>query len=468
MANEDFPVSDGQKASIFVVYVIYLSSVIVTTTFFWKYREHPGIRSRSLLITMIGVSANIVLSTVYLMGPVFSTFLPCFVTLWFGSLLTPVTMLTTVGKFLRVAYLYRSSLAKLKAERRRQEGLKEKSKSNSMHSSKDQASEPSIVLLNIDSSTNLKLSQDYDLESNWIQRHSYIFEDHFLIRILGGLTLFHIVLTIVVQGFTHSYAFNALPRLDCFNGWEYIPVYVIGSCEIFLFGSVVIRYIRGVSDAYNIVKELSLIVVATGTGFFFHLLFAYTPNLYNIRAIIPVGTWGFCTLWSIHLLNCGLPLVEIYQTNRRAKNYLNGRKLPSFEEVLEHPILFEKFKAFTVKDFSIENALFYERYLRLRTTPTAFVKDHDPTREDRLPVEIKAELKSIYETFIQMDSDYQVNLKGETISEIERRIREDEYALDMLDQALTEVKLLMYQHTFKRFLQQEYTYTMLPEAHEMD
>ncbi|ORY02650.1 hypothetical protein K493DRAFT_405241 [Basidiobolus meristosporus CBS 931.73] len=372
---------------------------------------------------MIGVAANIVLSTVYLMGPVFASFLPCFVTLWFGSLLTPVTMLTTVGKFLRVTYLYRSSLAKLKAERRRQEGLKEKSKTNSIQSNKDQGNEPSIVLLTIDSSTNLKLSQDYDIESNWIQRHSYIFEDRFLIRILGGLTLFHIALTVAVQAFTQNYSFTAPLRLDCFNGWEYIPVYVIGSCEIFLFGSIVIRYIRGVSDAYNIVKELSLIVMATGTGFFLHLLFSYTPALYDVRAIIP-----------------------------RAKNYLNGRKLPSFEEVLEHPILFEKFKAFTVKDFSIENALFYERYLRLRTTPTAFVKNHDPAKEDRLPVEIRAELKSIYETFIQMDSDYQVNLKGEIVAEIERKIREDEYALDMLDQALTE----------------EYPYTMVLESHEAD
>ncbi|KAK9722703.1 hypothetical protein K7432_002462 [Basidiobolus ranarum] len=442
----------GVASVVYTTYAIYLISVLTTSTYFWKYRDHPGVRSRSIPITFIGVVASFFLSSVYLVGPL-TQFVPCFVTLWCGSVLTPVILLTTIGKFLRVSFLYRTSLSKLKAERQRMEDQKEKNKPSSISSQKEHMFEPSDILLTVDSSTNLKSNSESEINSSWLHLHSYIFEDRFLIRILAGMTLFHLGMTIVIQCLTKDYSFSAPLRDDCLSGWEFIPVYVVGSCEIFILGPIVIQYIRGVSDAYNIVKELVTIVLTTGIGMCIYLIFAYIPPVYEVRYTVPVGVWGFITLWSIHLLNCGLPLIEIYMTNQRSKNLPRDRKHPSFEEVLDHPVLFEKFKAFSVKDFSVENTLFYERYVRLKTTPSILVKNF-LTRG--LPSEIQNELSSIYNTFIRDDSEYQVNLRGETLREIEIRIRDRDYSIDMFETALTEVKLLMYQHTFKRYLQQEF------------
>ncbi|KAK9719419.1 hypothetical protein K7432_004822 [Basidiobolus ranarum] len=442
----------GIPSVVYTTYAIYLLSVLSTTFYFWKYRNHPGIKSRSIHITFIGVVAGFFLSTVYLLGPL-TQFLPCFVTLWCGSILTPIILLATVGKFLRVSFLYRTSLSKLKAERQRLEEQKEKFKVSSISSQKEDVFEPSDVLLTIDPLTSTRQNSNIEASKSWLNQHSYIFEDRFLIRILGGLTFFHVIMTIVIQCLTQDYSFSASLRDDCLSGWEYIPVYVVGSCEIFILGPIVIQYIRGVTDAYNIVKELVAVVLTTGVGMCIYLVFAYIPPVYDVRFTVPVGVWGFITLWNIHMLNCGLPLVEIYVTNQRSKNLPRDRKHPSFEEVLDHPVLFEKFKAFSVKDFSVENTLFYERYMQLKTTPSILVKNF---LTKGLPNEIQNELSTIYNTFILIDSEYQVNLRGETLREIEIRIRDRDYSIDMFDMALTEVKLLMYQHTFKRYLQQEF------------
>ncbi|ORX94015.1 hypothetical protein K493DRAFT_352890 [Basidiobolus meristosporus CBS 931.73] len=341
----------------------------------------------------------------------------------------------------------------LEAERLRFEEQKEKNKASSISSQKEQLFEPSDILLTVDSSTNLKSNSEVEFNGSWLHNHSYIFEDRFLIRLLVGFTLLHVIMTVVIQCLTVDYGFSAPLRDDCLSGWEFIPVYVVGSCEIFVLGPIVIQYIRGVTDAYSIVKELVMVVLTTGVGMCLYLVFAYVPPVYDVRYTIPVGVWGFTTLWSIHLLNCGLPLLEIYMTNQRSKNLPRDRKHPSFEEVLDHPVLFEKFKAFSVKDFSVENTLFYERYVRLKTTPSILVKNF---LARGLPSEIQNELYSIYNTFIRDDSEYQVNLRGETLREIELRIRDKDYSIDMFETALTEVKLLMYQHTFKRYLQQEF------------
>ncbi|ORX91423.1 hypothetical protein K493DRAFT_378775 [Basidiobolus meristosporus CBS 931.73] len=442
----------GIPAVVFTTYAIYLLSVLSTSYYFWNYRNHPGIRSRSIQLTFIGVVASFFLSSVYLVGPL-TQFLPCFITLWCGSVLTPIVLLTTVGKFLRVAFLYRTSLSKLKAERQRLEEQKERHKVSSVSSQRDEIFEPSDILLDIDSFTNTKEAIPTEVNNSWLHQNSYIFEDRFLIRILGGFTIFHILVTVVIQCLTQDYSFSAPLRDDCLSGWEYFPVYVAGSCEIFVLGPIVIQYIRGVTDAYNIVKELVALVLTTGVGMCIYLIFAYIPPVYDVRFTVPVGVWGFVTLWNIHLLNCGLPLMEIYITNRRSKNLPRDRKHPSFEEVLDHPVLFEKFKAFSVKDFSVENTLFYERYVRLKTTPSFLVKNF-LTRG--LPNEIQNELLTIYNTFIREDSEYQVNLRGETLRELDNRIQEKDLSICMFETALTEVKLLMYQHTFKRYLQQEF------------
>jgi len=111
-----------------------------------------------------------------------------------------------------------------------------------------------------------------------------------------------------------------------------------------------------------------------------------------------------------------------------------------FEAVLQDPLLFEQFRKFTVADFSVENALFYEFSTRLMLHP---YPNGSP--------ELCAFELEIFNLFISEKADFPLNLTAKTLSNIREKVQKEEFDITLYDVARREVIAMMYTDTWVRF-----------------
>ncbi|KAK9760154.1 Regulator of G-protein signaling 3 [Basidiobolus ranarum] len=114
--------------------------------------------------------------------------------------------------------------------------------------------------------------------------------------------------------------------------------------------------------------------------------------------------------------------------------------------MVEDPQQFEVFKRFSLRDFSVENSLFFERIQKLRHHAS------DLAITDELPAWVILELNSIYNTFIAANSEFELNLEAATTKELHQRFQSTEIHLDVFDRAFNEIRTLMFRYTYPRFI----------------
>ncbi|ORX90445.1 regulator of G protein signaling superfamily [Basidiobolus meristosporus CBS 931.73] len=238
----------------------------------------------------------------------------------------------------------------------------------------------------------------------------------------------------------------AIPGEECPLGWEFYPF--MGSLAIYLFLGVpvLLYWFWGIDDVYGIRKELLAVAITSMIGFFLYLIFMFLPSLRTVEKTFAAYVWGAITLVLIHTF---FVIYPIYELRKSRQVRANAKNTQVFDKVLSDPVLFEDFKAFTIKDFSVENPLFYERCRKLRESVT-----HIPRFSAKVSLSNKQriELRSMYDTFINPKSEFQVNLSSATIEELTKRFDSGELALNMFSRAEWEIHLLMYQNTFPRYL----------------
>ncbi|RKP10709.1 hypothetical protein THASP1DRAFT_27507 [Thamnocephalis sphaerospora] len=102
------------------------------------------------------------------------------------------------------------------------------------------------------------------------------------------------------------------------------------------------------------------------------------------------------------------------------------------------------FRDFSVRDFSVENVLFYEhchRLHRLLLSPDGV----DVTL-------LTGETREIVYLFLQPGAPYEVNISGSVRTELRQASRSGMLGIRELEKAKREVARLMYQHTYPRFV----------------
>jgi hypothetical protein len=111
-----------------------------------------------------------------------------------------------------------------------------------------------------------------------------------------------------------------------------------------------------------------------------------------------------------------------------------------FDSVLNDAYRFNEFKKFAVKDFSIENALFYDRCIKI------------DRRNIRNPKTLEQEQRQVIAYFLLPGATLQVNLSDGCLSQILQRVDKGDFGPDLFDRAKKEVWTLMYHDTFPRYL----------------
>jgi hypothetical protein len=137
-----------------------------------------------------------------------------------------------------------------------------------------------------------------------------------------------------------------------------------------------------------------------------------------------------------------LPLRDIRRNVRRAQRMSYTHE--SLRSLLEDAEGFHEFLLFSLRDFTIENPLFYQRYREIAER----VKEGELASTQ----EMHLELKVVYASFIADGAQYQLNLTKGAFRRVEKRIGAGEGSLSVLDEVLQEVFVLMFHNTYPRYL----------------
>ncbi|KAK9723048.1 hypothetical protein K7432_002203 [Basidiobolus ranarum] len=399
--------------------------LISTTILFIMQHDSPAIRYRSITLSVFMVIGNSLVTTLYLgREPTYDQF-PCFVNIWVSSVGMPLWLTAVAGRFARLAFLYHFSQAKLVAGQGSQN-------SNDHY-------------IDITPKEKMTSSPTLVLDQSWYYKHREKFTTKYIVKLISGALALQLALTLLVQAFTTKFQITPTIALgNCLVGWEFIPIYLTSAFYVFVLCPLFISWLRGVNDAYGIKRELMADFTLGVIAFMLYVVFAALPALKDVIRLFPAAHWSVVALMISHVFSIILPTIDaIRGTDRQSSN----SSMASFESMLEDPQQFEIFKRFSLRDFSVENALFYEQMMRLRVACNDLKAE-----KDEMSVDVLLEINMIYNKFIAADAEFELNLEAVTVREIRRRFQTKDISPDVFDRALIEVRNLMFRYTYPRFI----------------
>ena len=420
------------------------------------------------MLTLIAVLCNIIFCSVVLLRETMLDRFPCPITFWVTSVIPPVFVLILSARFIQLAFAYRTNEEALMVTSREPSRDRSASVANSVgefmsKQYRDRSASVSSMASVSTLSSQMSGMSGTTKKAAWYTRNRrQVSTSHIVYYITGFMVLYMIALVVIqvmsvdmrAGGFT-----SAHPTVDCTRGWEYIPMYsVLGVC-LFVLNPLLLVWFRGIDDAYGIRVELVWTWVIWTVAVVMEMVWVYTPTLPPVvRAIWPHYDWLLVGFAMTHIMSVIRP-TWMYWRQRGAtgeqeapleasmgKPGLGSKR--AFELVLTDVSLFEEFKRFAVKDFSVENVLFYERVEQFRnqsstTSPglSAHTLDH-----------IMREARKIFYLFLRHHADLQLNVSARVIRQVETEMRLKRFTVSMFDPVLMEVLQLMWTDTYPRFI----------------
>ncbi|KAK9765404.1 hypothetical protein K7432_006298 [Basidiobolus ranarum] len=429
---------------------LWVAQALFAAKVFWNRKNTDCIKYRSPGLTLVALCSISIIGTMYIIRLSSAYRFPCFLVLWFTQLGYPIIYLCILGRSLRFLFLYRLSEAKLAAALNTKVKSKFFKKSDSLAGNlKKRSSEDSgLELQNLTYASDTSFpSTSFPLEENWYYKHRRILGSNVLGTLMSVVVLIHVIVLMVIQ--VVSPRFAVVPSIadeECMVGWEWIPHrFFVALYTVLIF--FLILLLRSVSDAYGIRRELIIMCsISTFIDIFLIIFFSVPamqildPNIFSLAiALIPISIFYYFMVLKPIIESYGF--TTIFQTLMcRPPQITLTSSMESFEILLRTPSLFEQFKLFAVKDFTVENVLFYEYCCRIHELA---VSSSNYTEE----------LREMFTIFIAHDSRFMINLNGRTFRKLQQMVLEGRFEENMYDEAQEEVKDLMFRNTYPRYLQ---------------
>lgn len=280
-----------------------------------------------------------------------------------------------------------------------------------------------------------------DKEYQWFMQHRQRATKYHLCMFLLSVT---ILAAIIAISEVTSIRVHGSSRCQFYWG-----NYVVMGMVVFFFIAVVpfiVWYLRNDADAHGIRGELWA-TVGVGVPCFimcivWQVLFKYPTHSKpaGIRGVFGPANWIIILTTTSHVMSVISPLFKTLSIDTSARQASNSKdccnpsvaddvysststipsqKLELTTESLHHalsdPHLLRVLQTWAVKDFSVENILFYDRYLHLLqgVQPNTNILD-TPLEADQIP-----EVVNFYNTFIAVNSPLQVNISHKARSSID-------------------------------------------------
>ncbi|ORX89474.1 regulator of G protein signaling superfamily [Basidiobolus meristosporus CBS 931.73] len=423
-----------------VVQIVYLIIACVWTLFvlttacvFIKNRNYPSIRYRSVPLFCVNAASNLIVTlNVLLSGPLSSHY-SCVAYLWKLYLFLPLWIITTLVKHIRLIILYRFGAEKILFAYSPEcmvLGEESKHKKNSYLNTTTEA-----------------LNRSLFPKGSWL-RCLLTSKAHVICILLWMVP--HVILTVAI----HYQLLNAeesaqytIVIAECINGWYWSPV--LGIFILYTLGllPVMLYYLRGVRDAYDIKVEVLWDICIGAVSTIACLLSTELNHNETLLRLFPNQMWNALMCMSMYCIAVAIPFCE---KRRFLASYpTRDGAQPLFEDILKDSSLFQEFHAFSVRDFSVENPLFYRRV-------NQWIHDmKDLESSECTPLmrtKLHKEAYEIFQTFIARNADFEINIRGETYQRISHDLTQEKVESTLFDRALSEVTDMMFQQTFPRFL----------------
>ncbi|RKP14323.1 hypothetical protein BJ684DRAFT_19262 [Piptocephalis cylindrospora] len=478
----------------------------------YRYRHTPAATHRSVGLTLLVLPSPLIIPPWAFYRALVSTTPSCYFDLWCFVLTTMPNITFNLCRLLRMLHVYKFQEAMLDAADQSSpvllhnpnpalpantpnhekapgsKGMGKSAVSWSFTSPISHASAPKPRPTTVDGKDRSDngamewLSNEYS--HVWWFRYRGLLTEKSLIfigsAIVGGTLFLNVILTLI-RG---PYPNRRFAEIQCPVDWPFWPASLISNIiKCFLYPAIFF-FLREAQDAYGIRREFQIYGVLNSTSAAACFAVLWIPGLKQ-----SVRTGFFITFVLIYALNSlyttyVLPLRDIMRYKRRAQSKTLTMK--TLRRCLDNPDDFHAFLLFSVKDFSVENALFHRRYeqvakkvhrlaleqeyarlsgassdhtIACETEGEAYVQNagaSEKFKESGTRItcsELSAELENVYSTFLAPDSHYELNVSRRLVLAVRRKLDEQDYRLEIFQEVLDEVHLLMFQNTYPRFVE---------------
>jgi len=247
----------------------------------------------------------------------------------------------------------------------------------------------------------------------------------------------------VTQPLLHPTRLGVLHE-ECEQESVLLPLYLfIGGFTVVLY-PVLVYALWNVRDAYGIRKELLLSTGIWALTMVGYILIGNVIGKRGIHYYISPRDFIVISMTICYFISIGIPVIMLLWQRRRHRfsdleqQHRRRDTREGFVRSLADPLYFNDFKNFAVKDFSIENALFYDRCMRLKLMRGA---------------KLAAAQQEIYNLFLAPDAYFQVNVSDRALKKLRDAV--DSSGWDqpgLLDELSNEIVHLMYNDTYPRYL----------------
>lgn len=383
-------------------FILLISFLLLTF-----YRHHPSLIPRFPLLTLAGIFCHWIIFTIFSLSIILPNVIPCSINLWTAYIFINLWLMSLEGRFTRFAVLYKSAewnLGWALGEDKRRTNAQE-------------------------------------LEARvWFHRYRTLLTERAISWVIVVMTLcLSIVVAIIhINTPTLMHADERTPNCTT-AGWVFYPFYVFVAVNLLCLGGLA-WIVRNCSDVYGIRRELYC-TLSLGILSFILVMALDSDDIYAF-----FGDWYASIIWLFigmmlaHILAVLFPIYLIMRGHGTCSD-LEGAE---FSMILDTPDLFEEFKAFSVKDLTIENVLFHEHYIHFKHT---FEHDHS-----RASIRL---LRDMYHTFIKQGAPLELNLTSSTLQTVRLNYATSHLDAQLFDKVHSEVLELMRYNTFPRFIESQ-------------
>lgn len=410
--------------------VIFVPLAVYSTWLFWKRREIQPIKARNPNIVVVNDAVLIVFIVTVCFQRIFSKEYPCVLNLWSGWIGLLVIFTSYLWRGWLLYFVYNLAIARL----------------------------------------NMKKLQDIP----FFVRNRHYASGPFLIRFFGAICVILMMPCAVLTAGPHGQGIisGKGDGPGCPTEWGPLAMALIVGVYILAFMYLSFN-LKSVNDNFQIKSELKITGLVACVGVVGWTVFNL-DRFESLNDSFPLSTLMLLVSGTtVFVMSTVIPLKRSYLEGEHMDTgpVLDSSSLSSLKDIIAQEAGRANFEQFLVKEFSVENMLFwrevndFENSLNAVDTTGMDVLNpvhNEEVSEDKFE-ELLEQARQIYENYIEDDSFKQVNLPADLITRLDDKMREAEEwseenypnIVTIYKEAKAEIFKLMNKDSYPRYRRSE-------------
>ncbi|KAJ1915627.1 hypothetical protein IWQ60_008379 [Tieghemiomyces parasiticus] len=359
------------RVSLSIAAAIVNALLVITTTILFAYRGRREmlVSKNAILLTTIGATAAFISNEMSLIQIIFEGHYPCLVTMWTNYLGLTIWWGCVLARAVRLYLLYHASISRVARHKSfRNVYLEAVETTPASPSGMDSLQAKSTDLITGPAAgpegEGPQTRFAHHNASRWFLRNQHRFTDQHLLMGVVALTAIMTVIAIIVSAKTTRFTRPPTDTVCTMLTWEYYPLITIVALLALLVAPVMVYSIWNIEDSLGIRVDLCVTIAATAVALVIYIVLSVKVWVADNQFW---GAYGWIAM-ALFLSHCTSVAVPLIRTRRLVVSPSHSHLLTRevFYAAIDHPHLFEYFKAFSAANFCAEMTLFLEEYNTLK------------------------------------------------------------------------------------------------------